>query len=38
MITTVPAGDPMHVIALVLVALAAIILFRAIKIVPQGRE
>src|SRR6476620_11193913 len=38
MIETVPVGDPMHVVALVLVALAAIILFRAIKIVPQGRE
>jgi regulator of protease activity HflC (stomatin/prohibitin superfamily) len=35
---TVPPGNPMHIVALVLVALAAIILFRAIKIVPQGRE
>src|SRR4051812_13337089 len=34
----VPPGNPMHVVALVLVALAAIILVRAIKIVPQGRE
>src|SRR3954467_11732590 len=34
----VPPGNPMHIVALVLVALAAIILFRAIKIVPQGRE
>src|SRR3569832_858783 len=31
-------GDPMQIVALVLVVLAAIILFRAIKIVPQGRE
>lgn len=28
----------MNIVALVLLALAAIILFRAIKIVPQGRE
>src|SRR6478752_9070738 len=34
----IPPGNPMHVVALVLVALAAIILVRAIKIVPQGRE
>jgi regulator of protease activity HflC (stomatin/prohibitin superfamily) len=33
-----PAGNPLHIVALVLVALAAIILIRAIKIVPQGRE
>src|SRR3954463_3061341 len=38
MITIPPGGDPMHIVALVLVALAVIILFRAIKIVPQGRE
>ena len=35
---TVPPGNPMQIVALVLVVLAAIILFRAIKIVPQGRE
>ncbi len=35
---TMPPGSPLHLVALVLVALAAIILFRAIKIVPQGRE
>jgi regulator of protease activity HflC (stomatin/prohibitin superfamily) len=31
-------GSGMNIVALVLVGLAAIILFRAIKIVPQGRE
>jgi regulator of protease activity HflC (stomatin/prohibitin superfamily) len=31
-------GSGMNIVALVLVVLAAIILFRAIKIVPQGRE
>jgi regulator of protease activity HflC (stomatin/prohibitin superfamily) len=35
---TVPVWSPMQIVALVLVALAAIILVRAIKIVPQGRE
>jgi regulator of protease activity HflC (stomatin/prohibitin superfamily) len=33
-----PPASPLHLLALVLVALAAIILIRAIKIVPQGRE
>jgi len=33
-----PPLSPMHILALVLVALAAIIVLRAIKIVPQGRE
>jgi regulator of protease activity HflC (stomatin/prohibitin superfamily) len=33
-----PSLSPMHILALVLVALAAIIVLRAIKIVPQGRE
>ncbi len=33
-----PVGGPMSIVAVVLVALAAIILIRAIKIVPQGRE
>src|SRR6201992_601120 len=31
-------ASPLHLLALVLIALAAIILIRAIKIVPQGRE
>ena len=34
----IPPPSPMHLLALVLIALAAIILIRAIKIVPQGRE
>jgi regulator of protease activity HflC (stomatin/prohibitin superfamily) len=33
-----PSLSPMHILALVLVGLAAIIVLRAIKIVPQGRE
>ena len=33
-----PALGPMQIVALVLVVLAAMILIRAIKIVPQGRE
>ena len=33
-----PPASPLHLLALVLIALAAIILIRAIKIVPQGRE
>jgi regulator of protease activity HflC (stomatin/prohibitin superfamily) len=33
-----PPASPLHILALVLVALAAIIVIRAIKIVPQGRE
>jgi len=33
-----PPASPLHLLALVLIALAAIILVRAIKIVPQGRE
>src|SRR3954469_14410699 len=33
-----PSLSPMHILALVLVALAAIIVLRAIKILPQGRE